>query len=494
MKRLPYALLAAVCLSLLGSVNHAAAPAPAVPTAWPLPKGVGVGQILLSPHGTHFAYLRPEADGTSTVVRDGVDVATHVHPATREDFRAGCLPVTLPTLYFSPDDATLTYVAAVGHGMRVVVGGTAEPVYDEVGNLVFSGNGRHRAYAARVGKAWHVVRDGEDQPGAYAAIGGGRGMGGDPTLFDPVLSPDGAHLLYAAWGAGPADAGMVLVVDGKAFGPYTALNGLSATPDLSRYAVRVHDGTGARILDTGTLLPAADSVSAPVVSADGKHLAYMRQVQDTYHLLLDGDAKPTWDRKLRPVIFSPDGTRYAFVGTSKEGQDALVVDGITVGFAGMVNDGIYGVYFSPDSRHVAYRTRDRLAVIGEPKLGGRISERADPFLFSPDSRHLAYLAETPTGPVLMRDARAVGPVAGTVYGLTFSPDSAHLVAVVGVPGTPRMQLLIDGVAGPRYDTMLTFPYDHGPNFFFTAPDRFFFYAIRGHTLLREVGTIPLPAK
>jgi hypothetical protein len=487
MKTLWVIVLAILLTSTLGCAKKDAVPAPAPPTAWALPKDIPPSRILISAQGSHFAYLRTEADGTSTVVRDGTEVAKGLHLAERTNFGEGGLPNLLPPLYLSPNETTLVWVVAAGKGQRVVVDGTPDPVYNEVGNVVFSTDGRHRAYAARVGKAWHVVKDGKDEPGAFTAFGGLQGFGADPTLVNPVLSADGAHLLYVA----TIDGGMVLVVDGKRYGPYRIIDGLSATRDLSSYAVRVRSEHTARILDTGTLLPAADDVSVPRVSADGTHLAYMRRVKESYHLILDGAAKPTWDRKMRPVTFSPDGTRVAFVGTGYEGQDALIVDGVVKGFAEMKNDGIYGIYFSPDSKRVAYRTRNRLVVVGEAKLGGRISEHAGGIFFSPDSQHLAYLAETDKGAVLMRDTTALAPVASWLYGATFSPDSAHLVAATAVPGKARhMQVLVDGTpTGATYDDLLTFPYDHGPNFFFTAADRFFYYAIKDGELRREEGRV-----
>jgi len=68
----------------------------------------------------------------------------------------------------------------------VLVGGKKQAIYDNIGTLVFSPDGEHLAYAAKLGEKGFIILDGEEQKMQFEAVG------------DPVFSPNGKHIFYKA--------------------------------------------------------------------------------------------------------------------------------------------------------------------------------------------------------------------------------------------------------------------------------------------------------
>ena len=188
----------------------------------------------------------------------------------------------------------------------------------------------------------------------------------------------------------------------------------------------------------------------PAFDKSGKHLAYGARVDDgSYRLILDGE--PIGTAEVAPVgaVFSPDGSRLAYVEMRGEGRNDVefrVVLDRQPGewFQGMRNAG--GVMqFSPDGRRFAYQTIDgrghsRWIVDGHPHReindtrpmsiarfrGIGVIEPPLPARFSPDGRRFAYFADVvEKGVAILEDDRA-GPLFKELSAPVFSPDSRHL--------------------------------------------------------------------
>jgi len=451
-----------------------------------LPDAQACSSIVISPDGSHAAYVL-SANGGKTVHLDGKPLARHSKIRVPwEELRDGCLPQLLPGLFFSPDGRRLAYAVARGKQWAMVVDGKPGTAYDELGAPIFSSKGRRIAYTARTGRRWQVVVDGSEADRSFSAIGAGRGLRGDPTVLDPIFSTDGKHLAYVAITQTTIGFDYYLVKDGQKIGPYTEISDLTFSTNWARYAFRAGIADGKQVIvDTGKAQPAFAALSAPALSADGRHLAYSA-LNDRRSPVLIRDGKLqscSGDRRLRTPIFSPDGKQLVTLITGKEGQDGLVRDGVVVAWAGeSPRDGIYTVTFSPDSRRLAYLTHEALVVVDEGRQPGIPHDWR--FVFSPDSRHLAYTVAVPDGVVPMRDGVPLIAPVEEVNSLTFSPDSVHLLYSIRQKSAGRAQCYpcIDAARGTAFEKIF-------PDFYFPVPDQYYYYGYTAGQLHRVMTLI-----
>jgi len=104
-----------------------------------------VSDLMLSPSGEHFAYLRTRPLGKRVVVLDTVPVGDYDR---------------VEGLTFSPDGKHLAFAAGEGNRWRVVYRGDTTGLYEWVRNLVVSPSGGHWAcWCGNEGK-WRCVVDG----------------------------------------------------------------------------------------------------------------------------------------------------------------------------------------------------------------------------------------------------------------------------------------------------------------------------------------------
>jgi len=228
----------------------------------------------------------------------------------------------------------------------------------------------------------------------------------------------------------------------------------------------------------GTEDPPIESFSRsvpPVFSRDGAHLVYGAGSGEEFHLVRDG--QPIGGPPIAPIqaVFSPDGSRLAFVELrpvdGKDHEVRVVLDGKPGPWlAGMRNEtGV--LQFSPDGHRFAYREHDRdlnvrWVVDGVPqqwaedpvtlrlalrRVSTRVAAIEGPAMatFSPDSRRFAYFADVPEKGVAIIEDDVAGPVVKAVGWLSFSPDSKHLV-YVAKSFDGRLGVVLDGVLGPTW--------------------------------------------
>lgn len=192
-------------------VDHVAGP------AWR-----GVEQLTLSPAGHRVAYAALDGDVWRVIVDEAQGPAvdrvrrirfsadgTHVawlatvddRGVLAVDDRPIAAPVTRDAFAFGPSTAPayrLAYVAPVdGGGEQVIVDGIAGPAYDEVGEPVWSPDGRV-AYSARQKDRDSLIVDGKERSS-------GTWVGA------PVFSPDGKRLAFLA----QQGQAWLAIVDGK---------------------------------------------------------------------------------------------------------------------------------------------------------------------------------------------------------------------------------------------------------------------------------------
>lgn len=246
--------------------------------------------VRISSSGAHWAYAVPDA-----VVLDGV------HKALRNaDLRVGG--------FFGEELACVAYVddkrvvAIDGRpGQFAVAPGTyGEPV------LAFSGDGRHMAYLARDKDGFRFVVDGvAGRPFEAARADGYAGL---------VLSPEGKH---AAGIFSTADDRRIVVLDGRASGPYENASQLTFSPDGRHLAYVVSKAGRESIIRDGEDSGAYEHVEweSLVFSPDGKHLAAAvagegrNRLAECKVVIDDYQGPPVSARgtRLRPR-FAPDGS------------------------------------------------------------------------------------------------------------------------------------------------------------------------------------------
>jgi hypothetical protein len=167
-------------------------------------------------------------------------------------------------LAFSPDGLHSAYGVARDRKGWVVLDGQKGPTFLEVGEPVFSPDGRSVAYLARVGKdEWAVALNGKAGP-TFREVWG-----------KPLFGPNGERLAYVAR---LIDKGgkrqLVAVIDGKPSSPRQSVFDLSFSPDSRHVAYVARDGEVESVVADGQSGPQYDEVLRPRPSEDQLYLAF----------------------------------------------------------------------------------------------------------------------------------------------------------------------------------------------------------------------------
>ncbi len=262
---------------------------------------------------------------------------------------------------------------------------------------------------------------------------------------------DGRHIF---WLDHPDDRHTRLVWDGV---PGARLSSLAPYPDGSRIVASA-DGKHIcyyagidremRVGLDDTLGPLVEGVTRsvpPTVSETGR-FAYGAYVDGVPRLFVDHQPDPRSIAPLapHPVVWSPDGTRLAWVEQETSTPDArqrVAVDGITGPWTKGISSADWGLQFSPDSRRVAYYAVTELAghyvVDGE---AGPSTEDSRGFAWSPDSHRFVYDAQIDGRWHIVDDGR-VGPAHQSVVLLGF--DHLGRLLWMAAKDDDRRQIVVD---------------------------------------------------
>ena len=289
----------------------------------------------------------------------------------------------------------------------------------------------------------------------------------------PVISPDGKHYSYVA----TVDGKQVVVMDGRVGEPYAEVKAqwerhgwegpptfrpgiqFSATGGHFAYAARIR-GKWAMVVD-GHLGDPYDDLDMAVFNRDGTRVAYPAKKGEVWEVVCDGTEGKAYERIMASsgiyAMFSPDGSRLAYVGVNQESPSMarwlhyVVVDGKE----GQPCFHLWEVLFSPDSQHVAYageRDYDQQWVLVRDGQASRPYKLIRSVTFSSDSSRLAFAAEDKRGHFMVVDDSAE-PVYERVSQPVFSPDSRRFAYVART--AEKEFLVVDGVpAETRFDQVL----------------------------------------
>jgi WD40 repeat protein len=143
---------------------------------------------------------------------------------------------------------------------------------------------------------------------------------------------------------------------------YDEVYGLVMSPDGSRIAYRTENWKGGScVVVDGIESKKYEYVTDPVFSPDGKHVVYSTSDEKLgSDVVLDGVGGRKHASGRSPVLFSPNSQRLAYFASGDDSSTNLVIEGEQPCQFNMGKDYYYydrakeRVFFSPDSRHVAY--------------------------------------------------------------------------------------------------------------------------------------------
>ena len=202
----------------------------------------------------------------------------------------------------------------------------------------------------------------------------------------------------------------------------------------------------------GTASPKYRAVYDPMLfSSDGSHFAYVATVKDSDFVVLDGvpQARHSFV-SAGSLCFSLDGSRLAYFASNNESIYA-VVDGVREGpYTDVVPNSLH---FSPDGSRIGYVAR--VDAVSYVVVDGARSEPSVAFgpgdpVFSPDSKRLAWRASDSARATIFIDREAHGQFrAAHSSPIVFSPDSKRWLGVMRAGN--KWEVQVDGVAMGTYD-------------------------------------------
>ncbi len=189
-----------------------------------------------------------------------------------------------------------------------------------------------------------------------------------------------------------------------------------------------------------------------VFSADGKRMAWsVRTPGGKYKMVVDGIESDA-HRSVGMYRFSPDGSKFAYVAGIDLRTSAVVLDGESSRPYARVGPPTTdktrqgqaeapGLYFSPDSKHLAYFAT-RLSPADSTSPGAMVLRKdksvSAPYaaltghpVWSPDSSDVAFIARTDQPGMFVVTGKGKGKAYADIVpeSLRFSPDSARAVYV-----------------------------------------------------------------
>jgi Tol biopolymer transport system component len=289
----------------------------------------------------------------------------------------------------------------------------------------------------------------------------------DDTLLEAKCSPDNRRLMVAVQ-RGNLPGGGEVVVDGKAIPTPDGymLQSMAFSPDGSRYAFLIAEGGRYRMIVEGRKDPPVDAATPATFSADGKRVWYVALNGGQSEMVLDGrrltSRFPFINDKL--VLFSPDGSRLAFIGGLGPGRGgALIVDDRAIH---RFEDGTkyYVPTFSPNGSRLLFPMQKPDAEIeiheGEKRYAAGEDIVEGTPLFSPDGKRIVYGSRKGSDWRLVVDGKEGKAYRRIVSPPAFSPDGLKL-ACLFEDRDGKVVLEIDGreVARAQALTMPTFSKD-----------------------------------
>jgi Tol biopolymer transport system component len=222
-----------------------------------------------------------------------------------------------------------------------------------------------------------------------------------------------------------------------------------------------------------------EKILVPRFSADSKHLAYIAESNGKSFLVKDTVEGKKYELCGRFVFYSPDSTRLAYTAMSVTSAETTEWCVVVNGVEGKPYPAVGWPVFSPDSKHVAYfsgeklvknpngfqdgpiqpptyeeemnfeiqPTRNGFLVVDDREV--RRYEKTTGFTFSPDSAHWACAIYSENKWLVVKDGVDGAAYDAIIGSPVFSPDSKHLAYIARAEG--KQFIVMDGLEGKKYE-------------------------------------------
>jgi hypothetical protein len=300
---------------------------------------------------------------------------------------------------------------------------------------------------------------------------------------DPRFGADSKGLAYVTWEDVPGnDKQRVIVVEGA--GGMRKIAGVSSgafalSPDGKHVAYSMGDYKQVTLMVDGEARKSYEmfrgGISAIRFSPNSKRVSYGVDTASDVICACDGIADSTC-QQLWSTEFSPDGSKFVSIGLVPSSNRSyptnyeLRVDGVKVGTYTKLELPV----FSGDGKRMAYLASPVDApyfsfVVVDGVEGARHRKVSGP-VFSPDGKHVAYAVKQmgmnigggANGACVVQDGVEGPRHSGQIFDPVFSPDSRHMayrvVDIASAPGKAvdwRDRIVLDGVEQRVYSATTT---------------------------------------
>ncbi len=310
------------------------------------------------------------------------------------------------------------------------------------------------------------------EPGNMFIVVDGNKQGEYGDVTDPVFSPDGKHVVYAATSV---TVPWSIVLDGKRSSKYVVstdpmhatsfeTTGPTFTPDSENVVFTAFD-SGKRFVVIGEDVASKEvlgRITSIVFSPDGEHMAYVVEQPAGWFVVADGVEGSFYrhaDSPYRPegnlvrrfkIMYSPDGEHLAY--TAYDGENwFMVVDGVEGAKYDDIDNPVFGS--GGELAYEASKDGKCIVVYNGEELGG-YDDILEIALNLSDGA-LAYSAKDGGKSFVVRNGENGEEYVGRIEYLTWSPSGGKLAYAVN--SGRKGLVVVDGVAGDEYEKILQKP-------------------------------------
>lgn len=409
--------------------------------------------LTFSANGQHLFWGDADAQGNSVVLVDGKP-----GPAMR----------TPPQLVLSPDGSHYAYVNynRDGSGAWAFVDGRQVNYFGDIlqytareallstmhatGAAIFVINGKPSLKAASLGQPW-ISADGKQiamivtpQPGAqsFLTVDGKVVPGTQGGRVEKVyFSPDGKH--YAALGD-MATGAKFMIIDGKKGDEYPAIAQQVANDSSIHWRYVTWTGNRSDFSDMNPPVPG--------FTADSSKFVYVASSNGRQFLVINDEESNAFSDILMPVL-SPVGNRIGAYGVTPDHVQHVLMDGKDTAYG--PGQSVSQLTFSPQGTHYVFLRQNSTVYLDNVAQPGLMQGN---YVFSADDRHIAYAINNNGQLGLVVDGKLICNKAGVVGHIFFSPDNNHiywistgnLAFIQGIQTKDTVMLYVDGQPAMHY--------------------------------------------
>jgi hypothetical protein len=380
-------------------------------------------QLVLSPDGSHYAYVNYNRDGTGAwAFVDGRQV----------NFFGDIVQYTARNMLVS------TMRTPDGNNI-LLLNGKPEIKANSFRQITISADGKQIAM---------IITPQPNSP-SFLTVNGKQVAGTEGLPVEKVyFSPDGSH--YAAL-CDTKTGARFMIIDGKKGDEYPSIAQQVANDSSTHWQYVTWTGNNS---DFGNL-----NLPVPGFTADSSKFVYVANSNGRQFLVINDDESNPFGNTLMPVL-SPVGNRVGAVGVTPDNAQHILMDGKdTTSGASLGGQRISQLTFSPQGTHYAFLQQGTVYLDGVAQPGYMQGN----YVFSPDDKHIAYIINGNGQQGVVVDGKLICTKPGMVNHIFFSPDSQHvywvstenIAYVLGIQTKDSNMLYVDGKPATHYSDNAT---------------------------------------